>query len=164
MRARFQIPWQRRTTPRRQSGGIGRWLTRGFLLAIMAPLGACAMAPATASPAGTAFDGDYAGQTVLTRGGSFMCGNPALPRQLAISQGQFLYPFQVESTSVFPVVVPIRPDGKFRVSFRYMTTDDLARPEMQTLLASISGQVANGTLRVTEDDYRCTRSSVLQRR
>ena len=141
------------------------WSTRSAAaLGLLALVSGCTVAPHV-PPAGRAFDGTYVGDTSLVRGGGYTCGLADLPRELTVTDGRFIYPFQVNPpASVAPMPVRIAADGRFNASMQYGTNDDLFGPRFITPWVTVTGRIANGTLEATESDLRCTRHSVLHRR
>jgi hypothetical protein len=103
-------------------------------------LSGCAAAPVT--PAGTAFDGSYAGQDILVRGGGYLCGAPDLPLTLSVGGGRFDYPF---------------------TSMLYGTQNYLLLSRYENQWVTIRGRIAGGTLDATVTDNRCTRRITAQR-
>ena len=77
-------------------------------------LGGCA-APAEPG-AGTQFDGSYAGQSNLVRGGGFLCGATNSPESVTVSGGRFDYPFVVNAPRTVPI--PARLGDRHRAHRR----------------------------------------------
>lgn len=132
-------------------------------LGLLALLCGCAATPRL-PPAGTAFDGTYVGHSALVRGGGQSCGIADLPNSLTVKDGRFAYPFQVAPPTVAPLQVQVAANGTFNFATQYFAYEELFGPHYETPWVTIKGRIANGTLAATEDDQRCTRRSVLQRR
>jgi hypothetical protein len=128
----------------------------GWLLA-----GASGCAPPP--PPSPAFDGMYAGQDSLVRGGGFLCGLPARDLSFTIRNGQFDYPFQVAPPRTAPLPVRVAADGTMTGVLEYGATDYTSRRGFTTALAIVSGRITGGTLEATISDPRCTRRLVARR-
>ena len=75
-------------------------MNRYMAIVIGGVLGGCA---APAGPAaGTQFDGSYAGQNTLVRGGGYLCGATSYPERLTVRGGRFDYPFAVNPPRTVP--------------------------------------------------------------
>jgi hypothetical protein len=118
-------------------------------------LGGCA-APA-GPPAGTQFDGAYAGQNTLIRGGGYLCGAPSYSERLTVRGGRFDYPFAVNPPRTVPLPVQIAADGTVAAQMQYGTEDYGPRSRPRTAWVTVTGRVDGGMLAATIDDYRCTR-------
>jgi hypothetical protein len=126
--------------------------------------GCASPAGVPAVPAGSRFDGVYQGHTALVRGGGFLCGRPDLPDSITVTDGRFEFPFQVDPPRVTPIPVQIAADGSFEGSIQYGTVDYSRFSNYRNAWATVTGRIAGNVLDATEDDYRCARRSVLQRR
>jgi hypothetical protein len=124
-------------------------------------LSGCAAAPVT--PAGTAFDGSYTGQSVLIRGGGYLCGAPELPLTLSVGGGRFDYPFTVNLPRTTPVAVQIAADGSFVANMLYGTENYMLLSHYENQWVTVRGRIASGTLDGTVTDNRCTRQVTARR-
>lgn len=113
--------------------------------------------------AGPQYDGHYVGQTRLTRGGGYICGNPDLPQQLTVTGGRFEYPFQDEAGFTIPEPVQIAADGSFHTEIQYARYETTPFLPWHRYYLTIDGRVAGNTIEVVETDLRCARFSRLQR-
>jgi hypothetical protein len=142
----------------------GKRICRLALLAAwtLAVLGACA--PPTAPPAGTAFDGTYAGQATLVSGGpGFICGELAQPLTIVVRSGRFDYPFEFDPPRTTPLPVQIAADGTLNGQMQYGTVDYTPRRDYLTAWATVAGRVSGTTLEATVAGLRCVRRMVVQR-
>jgi hypothetical protein len=124
-------------------------------------LSGCAAAPV--APVGTAFDGSYAGESVLIRGGGYLCGVPDSPLTLSVSGGQFDYPFAVNLVRTTPVPVKLAADGSFVTNMLYGTQNFLFISRYENQWVTVRGRIAGQTLDATVTDDRCTRRVTAQR-
>jgi hypothetical protein len=125
-----------------------------------AGLGGCA---APAGPAaGPQFDGIYAGQNTLIRGGGFLCGAASYPERLTVRGGRFDYSFAVNPPRTVPIPVQIAADGTFSAQMQYGTEEYGPRSWFRTAWVTVIGRIDGGTLAATIDDYRCTRRLTVQ--
>ncbi len=130
-------------------------MNRHVAIVIGGLLGGCA---ASAGPAaGTQFDGSYAGQSDLVRGGGFLCGAMNAPERLTVSGGRFDYPFAVNPPRTVPIPVQIAADGTFAAQMQYGTEDYGPRARFRRAWVTVVGRIDGGMLAATIDDYRCTR-------
>jgi hypothetical protein len=128
---------------------------------ILCLLSGCAAAPVT--PAGMAFDGSYTGQSVLIRGGGYLCGAPDFPLTLSVGSGRFDYPFTVNLPRTTPIAVQIAVDGSFVANMLYGTQNYLLLSHYENQWVTVRGRIAGGTLDATVTDDRCTRRITAQR-
>ena len=135
-------------------------MNRYMAIVIGGVLGGCA-APA-GPPAGTQFDGSYAGQNTLIRGGGYMCGAPSSSERLTVRGGRFDYPFAVNPPRTVPIPVQIAADGTFAAQMEYGTEDYGPRSRFRTAWVTVTGRIDGGVLAATIDDYRCTRRLTAQ--
>jgi hypothetical protein len=131
-------------------------MNRHMAIVVCGVLGGC-VAPA-GPPAGTQFDGSYAGESTLTRGGGFMCGARSSAERLTVRGGRFDYPFAVNA----PRTVQIAADGTFSAQMQYGTEDYWPLSRLRTAWVTVTGRVDGRTLAATIDDYRCTRQLTVQ--
>ena len=135
-------------------------MNRYMAIVIGGVLGGCA---ATAGPpAGTQFDGSYAGQSTLSRGAGFLCGAPIYSERLTVRGGRFDYPFAVNPPRTVPLPVQIAADGTFAAQMQYGTEDYGPRSRPLTAWVTVTGRVDGRMLAATIDDYRCTRRLMVQ--
>jgi hypothetical protein len=130
---------------------------------LLAGLAGCVQQPPP-PPAGPQFDGYYIGQSRLTRGGGFICGNPGLPQELTVIGGRFDYPFQDEAGFVIPEPVQVAADGSFRAVIQYARYDTSPWLPWHRYYLTLEGRIVGPTMEVAESDLRCDRISLLQRR
>ena len=135
-------------------------MKRCVAIVICGVLGGCA---ATAGPpAGIQFDGSYAGQSTLSRGGGYLCGAATSPETLTVDNGQFDYPFAVNPPRTVPIPVQIAADGTFSAQMQYGTEEYGPRSWLRTAWVTVIGRIDRGLLAATIDDYRCTRRLTAQ--
>ena len=140
-------------------------MNRYLAMLIAGLLGGCAFGPAAAPTpaAGTEFDGQYVGQSTLTRGGGYVCGTPGFPSSLVVRDGRFAYPFEVNPPRTAPVPVQVAADGTFAGEMLYATEEYWPLYQIRNAWVTISGRITGGTLDATIVDYRCTRRLTAQR-
>lgn|SRR5487761_2079113 len=130
----------------------------------LALLGGCSASPLLGPPAGRQFDGVYVGNTALLSGWGYQCGDPNLPREVTVRDGHFAYPFQVDPPRVTPVPVRIAADGSFHGATEYGVFEPQFRRDYRTGWVTVRGRITGNMLDATEEDLRCVRRSMLQRR
>jgi hypothetical protein len=130
-------------------------MTRYLAILLAGVLGGCATPPV--APAGTAFDGSYAGESVLISGGGYVCGIPDFPLTLSVNGGRFDYPFSVNLTRTTTVPVQVAADGSFVANMLYGTENYLLLSRYQNAWVTIRGRIAGDALDATIMDERCTR-------
>jgi hypothetical protein len=113
-------------------------------------------------PAGIQFDGRYAGQSTLSRGGGYLCGAVTSPETLTVDNGRFDYPFAVNPPRTVPIPVQIAADGTFSAQMQYGTEEYGPRSWLRTAWVTVIGRIDRGLLAATIDDYRCTRRLTAQ--
>jgi hypothetical protein len=118
--------------------------------------------PAVAA-AGSQFDGIYAGQNDAVSGWGFLCGAPAYPETIVVSDGRFDYPFPVNPPRIAPVPVQIAADGTFAAQMQYGTEEPGPRSRYITAWVTVSGRIAAGELDATVTDLRCVRRVAARR-
>lgn len=126
-------------------------------------LAGCAFVP-QAPPAGPQFDGRYVGHSTLTRGWGFACGIADLPRQIAVRDGRFAFPFEQQAPYVTLVPVQVRADGTFDKTYYYTTPDLVPWRTDAPVSMDIAGRIAGNTLAARETEFRCSRTVLLHRR
>jgi hypothetical protein len=125
----------------------------------------CAAGPTAAPPLTTTqFDGDYAGDNTLIRGSGVPCGALAYPQAVAVSAGQFSYPFATNAPVTAMVPVQVAADGTFNAQLQYGAPDFTPRGLMRIEWLTITGQITGAALHATVTDYRCTRQLELAKR
>ena len=136
------------------------------MIRYLAPLTGCLLAgcaAAAAPPAGTQFDGTFAGEDTPIRGDGWVCGGTGYPLTLSVRDGRFDYPFPVNLARTTPIAVQIAADGTFVRSVLYgsQAYTFLSPPRNDWL--TIRGQIAGGTLDATITTDRCTWRLTAQR-
>jgi hypothetical protein len=114
-------------------------------------------------PAGTRFDGDFAGQDTLIRGGGWVCGTAGYPLALSVREGRFDYPFAVNLTRTTPVAVQVASDGSFVRQLQYGTQNYTFSSLPMNDWLTVRGRIAGGTLDATITSDRCTWRLTAQR-
>lgn len=133
----------------------------GFGLAVLA---GCGPAASGAPPAGTAFDGTYAGRSTLLRGFGYLCGPPSYELAVSVKDGRFAYTPQLNPYGNTPVEARIAADGTVKGSGLYFAPNYVFRgPEFRYAWITIAGHVAGPVLDITISDLRCDRRWTLQR-
>jgi hypothetical protein len=146
--------------------GIGLSMLAGCIVLMT---GGCTGLPGSAPPAtslppaGTEFDGLYAGRNDAVSGWGFWCGAPAYPATITITGGRFDYPFLVNPPRTTPVVVQIAADGTFTARMLYGTDDPGPRSLYVTAWVTVVGRIAAGELDATVTDLRCVRRLTARR-
>jgi hypothetical protein len=140
-------------------------MNRYLAMLIGGLLGGCAVGPGAppAPAAGTEFDGQYLGQSTLTRGGGYLCGTPSSPASLVVRGGRFDYPFEVSPPRTASVPVQIAADGTFAGQMLYAAEDYWPVSKVRNAWVTVSGRITDGTLDATIVDYRCARQLTAQR-
>jgi hypothetical protein len=129
-------------------------------------LAAGCTAPPAAPPiqaAGSQFDGIYAGQNDAVSGWGFQCGASTYPQTIAVSGGQFDYPFLVNPPRTTPVPVQIAADGTFRAQMMYGTEEFGPLTRYMNAWVTVTGRIMQGQLDATVTDLRCVRRLTAQR-
>src|SRR4249919_564783 len=135
-------------------------MDRWCALFLVGALAGCAPAVPAAGPE---FDGAYRGQNTLIAGGGYLCGDLSHPEAFAVSGGRFAYSYAVNPPRTVPIPVQIGADGSIRGQLQYGTDDYLPRSIYRNVWVFVSGGIADGTLRATITDNRCTRQLTAQR-
>ena len=136
-------------------------MPRLLLLCLLALAGCAASVP----PAGTQFDGPYAGQSTLTDGFGYVCSLPSYPLSISIHDGRFDYPVLIGAWGAGPIPVQVHQDGSLTGKLLY-PTEDYSRVQGRNYIsawATIEGHISGTTLNATVSDYRCARQLALQR-
>ena len=127
-------------------------------------LAGCVPAAPPLPPAGTQFDGSYAGQDMLLSGVDFQCGAANLTERIDIASGHFDYPFQVNPPRTAPLPVHVGIDGSVFGQMQYgMVDDNPFRSRMRTDWVTLRGQIIGDTLDATVINLRCARRLVVRR-
>lgn len=125
-----------------------------------------ALAACTASagpPAGSQFDGTYAGQDTLVIGVAFQCGLATLPETIVVRGGEFDYPFQVNPPRTAPLPVQVFADGTVHGQMQYGTEEPGPRTRYILDWVRLNGRISGTTLDATITNLRCTRHLTAQR-
>ncbi len=133
----------------------------------LALAGCCVIAGCLAQPglpaAGTQFDGVYAGDNTLVRGGGQGCGPVAFPQSTVVLNGRFTYAFSPNPPVVSQIPVQIAADGSFSAKTQYGINEPTPRGLFKLFWFSLTGRVTGATLEATADDQWCVRHILLQR-
>ena len=126
-------------------------------------LAGCAEVP-PAPPAGTQFDGVYAGQSTLVSGFGYVCGSPAYPFSVSVSDGRFVYSVFIPPYDTPRVPIQIGADGSMSGRSLYVAETFLPRgPDITNAWVTFNGHISGPILAATVQDERCTRRLTLQR-
>lgn len=126
-------------------------------------LAGCADVP-SAPPAGTQFDGAYAGQIDLVSGFGYVCGSPSYPFSISVNNGRFVYSVFIPPYDTPRVQVQIRADGAMSGASLYTAETFLPRgPDITNAWIRLSGHISGATLDATVRDEYCARRLTLQR-
>ena len=142
-----------------------KWTATASIVLILTLAGCVATSPPM-PPAGVQFDGSYVGQDALVSGAEFLCGAANLPERIAVQNGQFAYPFQVNPPRTAPLPVQIFEDGTVAGHMQYGTLleeDVLMFPFPRTDWVTLRGRITGVMLDATITNIRCVRRLTVQR-
>ena len=115
-------------------------------------------------PAGTQYDGTYAGQDSLVSGVAFQCGDAMLTEQIEVKGGRLDYPFQVNPPRTAPLPVQVGIDGSLLGQMQYGTEEDLPfQSRYRTDWVTLRGRTDGTMLDATISNLRCVRRLIAQR-
>ena len=93
-------------------------------ICVLATLAGCA-ASANTPPAGTQFDGVYAGKSTLIGGFGYVCGAPSYATSIAIKNGRFDTTISISPAATPVVAVQVRADGTLAGQTLYWAETDV---------------------------------------